>query len=92
MAAAVIGDAAGAIGEFKLGPRANKSAANGIGHDAARTGSRSTIPEPSARVIIWFAAITVLAFAVIIAYDYKIGDPRLFLDKQAPLTHSNKRS
>ena len=75
---------------------ANKSAGNGVGHDAARTGTRrkirSKISEPSARVIIWFAAITVLAFAVIIAYDYKIGDPRLLLDKQAPPTHSNKRS
>jgi hypothetical protein len=38
--------------------------------------SRLSIPEPSHRVAIWFAAIAIIALGITLGYEYAIGDPR----------------
>jgi hypothetical protein len=39
--------------------------------------TKKLIPEPSQRMVIWFAAVTAVMLCGILVYDYAIGDPRM---------------
>jgi hypothetical protein len=48
-----------------------------MGEMRLRPRSKLSIPEPSHRIAIWFAAIAIIAFGIILGYEYAVGDPRL---------------